>query len=75
MAVWMDGYFWMFLGFPLKKTAISRWIVIMMMLSHIMKVKMSSFVDSFVMKKELRKIPRDSEVRIPKMQMELTRNI
>ena len=50
-------------------------MTIMTRLSQRKKVKTSSLVASSLMKNELRNVPRASEVKMPKMQIELTRKI
>ena len=74
-AVFNGGYFWIFLGFPLKKIAIRMWIAIMMIPSTNRNKNMSSFVDSFLIKNELRNMPSAWEARSAKMQTELTMKI
>lgn len=55
--------------------AASKWIVIIIKLSHKKKLKIFSLLDSYLMKSELRRVPRASEAKRAKMQTELTRKI
>lgn len=75
VAEWLEVYFWMCLGVALKKKAIASWMGMMATHYHIMRLKISSLVASYLIVNVLMTTPTASEANSAKTQVELTRNI